>query len=40
LGAFDANHFATQLLGDSVYINPMVLGYAWQKGWIPWDWKR
>jgi indolepyruvate ferredoxin oxidoreductase len=35
LGAFDANHFATQLLGDSIYINPMVLGYAWQKGWIP-----
>jgi indolepyruvate ferredoxin oxidoreductase len=35
LGAFDANQFATQLLGDSIYINPMVLGYAWQKGWIP-----
>jgi len=35
LGSFDANQFATQLLGDSIYINPMVLGYAWQKGWIP-----
>jgi indolepyruvate ferredoxin oxidoreductase len=35
LGAFDANQFATHLLGDSIYINPMVLGYAWQKGWIP-----
>jgi len=35
LGAFDANQVATQLLGDSIYINPMVLGYAWQKGWIP-----
>jgi indolepyruvate ferredoxin oxidoreductase len=26
---------ATQVLGDSIYINPMVLGYAWQKGWVP-----
>jgi indolepyruvate ferredoxin oxidoreductase len=22
-------------LGDSIFINPMVMGYAWQKGWIP-----
>ena len=22
-------------MGDSLYVNPMVLGYAWQKGWIP-----
>jgi indolepyruvate ferredoxin oxidoreductase len=35
LGAFDANQVATQLLGDSIFINPMVLGYAWQRGWIP-----
>ncbi|NDC61884.1 MAG: hypothetical protein EBZ60_07735 [Betaproteobacteria bacterium] len=35
LGAFDANHIATQLLGDSIYVNPMVMGYAWQRGWIP-----
>ncbi|MDI9330631.1 MAG: indolepyruvate ferredoxin oxidoreductase family protein [Alphaproteobacteria bacterium] len=35
LGVFDANLVATQLLGDSIFINPMVLGYAWQKGWIP-----
>ncbi len=35
LGVFDANGVATQLLGDSIFINPMVLGYAWQKGWIP-----
>jgi indolepyruvate ferredoxin oxidoreductase len=35
LGAFDANHVATALLGDSIYINPMVLGFAWQRGWIP-----
>jgi indolepyruvate ferredoxin oxidoreductase len=35
LGVFDANLVANQLLGDSIFINPMVLGYAWQKGWIP-----
>ena len=35
LGVFDANQVATQLLGDSIFINPMVMGYAWQKGWIP-----
>jgi Pyruvate/2-oxoacid:ferredoxin oxidoreductase gamma subunit len=23
------------LMGDSLYANPMMLGYAWQKGWIP-----
>jgi indolepyruvate ferredoxin oxidoreductase len=23
------------MLGDSLYTNPMMLGYAWQKGWIP-----
>jgi indolepyruvate ferredoxin oxidoreductase len=35
LGAFDADALATQILGDSIYTNPMMLGYAWQKGWIP-----
>jgi indolepyruvate ferredoxin oxidoreductase len=35
LSVFDANGVATQLLGDSIFINPMVMGYAWQKGWIP-----
>ncbi len=35
LGAFNADAAATQLLGDSIYTNPMLLGYAWQKGWIP-----
>jgi indolepyruvate ferredoxin oxidoreductase len=35
LGAFDANTIATRLMGDSIYINPMILGYAWQKGWVP-----
>jgi indolepyruvate ferredoxin oxidoreductase len=35
VGAFDADALATRLLGDAIYINPMVLGYAWQKGWLP-----
>ncbi len=34
-GVFDANAVATQLMGDSIFINPMILGYAWQRGWIP-----
>ena len=32
---FDAEQLAVQLLGDSLYTNPLMLGYAWQKGWIP-----
>jgi len=35
LAAFDADLAATRLLGDSLYTNPMMLGFAWQKGWIP-----
>jgi indolepyruvate ferredoxin oxidoreductase len=35
VGAFNANAVATKLMGDSIFINPMVLGYAWQKGWVP-----
>lgn len=35
VGAFDADGVATKLMGDSIFINPMVLGYAWQRGWIP-----
>lgn len=35
VGAFDADAAATSLMGDSIYVNPMILGYAWQKGWIP-----
>jgi indolepyruvate ferredoxin oxidoreductase len=26
---------ASTLMGDTLYVNPMLLGYAWQKGWIP-----
>ena len=35
VGSFDAEQVATQLLGDSIYTNPLLLGYAWQKGRIP-----
>ena len=31
----DATVLAQGLLGDSIYANPLLLGYAWQKGWIP-----
>ncbi len=34
-GLFDADGAATKLMGDSIYTNPMLLGYAWQKGWVP-----
>ena len=35
LGLFDADAMATRFMGDSLYTNPILLGYAWQKGWIP-----
>jgi indolepyruvate ferredoxin oxidoreductase len=35
LGLFDAEEVASQLLGDSLYTNPLMLGYAWQKGRVP-----
>ncbi|WP_382153063.1 indolepyruvate ferredoxin oxidoreductase family protein [Hydrogenophaga sp. ANAO-22] len=35
VGTFDAETAATRLMGDSLYTNPMMLGYAWQKGWLP-----
>jgi indolepyruvate ferredoxin oxidoreductase len=31
----DANASAVALLGDSIYANPLLLGFAWQKGWLP-----
>ncbi|RZJ12358.1 MAG: indolepyruvate ferredoxin oxidoreductase family protein [Rubrivivax sp.] len=34
-GAFDAEEVAVKLLGDSLYTNPLMLGYAWQQGRIP-----
>jgi indolepyruvate ferredoxin oxidoreductase len=35
VGLVDASGLATALLGDAIYTNPFVLGYAWQKGWLP-----
>ena len=35
LGLFNAEAMARTFMGDTLYVNPMVLGYAWQKGWIP-----
>jgi indolepyruvate ferredoxin oxidoreductase len=35
VGAFDAETVAVKLLGDSIYTNPLMLGYAWQQGRIP-----
>ena len=35
VSTFDADAAATRLMGDSIYTNPMMLGFAWQKGWIP-----
>jgi indolepyruvate ferredoxin oxidoreductase len=35
VAAFNADIASTKLLGDSIYTNPMMLGFAWQKGWIP-----
>ena len=32
---FNANDYALQLLGDSVFSNIILLGYAWQKGLVP-----
>jgi indolepyruvate ferredoxin oxidoreductase len=31
----DATALATALLGDSIASNLFMLGYAWQKGWVP-----
>ncbi len=35
LGVLDAEQVAVQLLGDSIYANPLLLGYAWQQGRVP-----
>ena len=35
VGTFDAEQVAVQLVGDSIYTNPLLLGFAWQKGRIP-----
>jgi indolepyruvate ferredoxin oxidoreductase len=33
--AFDAEQAAVQLVGDSIYANPLMLGFAWQHGRVP-----
>ncbi|MCC5991347.1 MAG: indolepyruvate ferredoxin oxidoreductase family protein [Rhodobacteraceae bacterium] len=35
LFGFDANRLAERLMGDAVFANVMMLGYAWQKGLVP-----
>ncbi len=35
LWAFDANRMAEALLGDTVFANVMLLGYAWQRALVP-----
>jgi indolepyruvate ferredoxin oxidoreductase len=35
VSTFDADRMAKDLMGDTIYVNPMILGYAWQKGWVP-----
>ena len=31
----DASELAVKLLGDAVYANPLLMGFAYQQGWIP-----
>ncbi|PQV53986.1 indolepyruvate ferredoxin oxidoreductase family protein [Paraburkholderia sp. BL21I4N1] len=31
----DANRLALSLLGDTLYSNPLLLGFVWQRGWLP-----
>ena len=35
VGHVDADRLAVQLVGDSIYTNPLLLGFAWQKGRVP-----
>lgn len=35
VSAFDANRMAQTLMGDAVFANVMMLGFAWQKGLVP-----
>ena len=31
----DAQELATTLMGDAIFTNPFMLGFAWQRGWLP-----
>ncbi len=35
LDTLDANRYAARLMGDTIYANVLLLGYAWQRGLIP-----
>ena len=35
LSAIDANRLATELMGDTIYANVLMVGFAWQSGLIP-----
>ena len=35
VSAIDANRLAEQLMGDAVYANVIMLGFAWQSGLVP-----
>ncbi|MEX1166674.1 MAG: indolepyruvate ferredoxin oxidoreductase family protein, partial [Hydrogenophaga sp.] len=35
VGVVDAETAAAKLMGDSIYTNPLMLGFAWQRGWVP-----
>jgi indolepyruvate ferredoxin oxidoreductase len=35
MASFDAEQVAVQMIGDSIYTNPLMLGFAWQKGRVP-----
>ncbi|HSC64375.1 MAG TPA: DUF6537 domain-containing protein, partial [Caldimonas sp.] len=35
VGGVDADTLAVQLVGDSIYTNPLMLGFAWQQGRVP-----
>ena len=35
LSTVDANRLAQELMGDTIYANVLLLGYAWQRGLIP-----
>src|SRR5690606_7277249 len=32
---FDAGRLAAALMGDAIATNMFMLGYVWQKGWVP-----
>jgi indolepyruvate ferredoxin oxidoreductase len=35
LSTINANHLASTLMGDTIYANVLLLGFAWQKGLVP-----